>query len=1275
MFEAWKSGDDSDKSLIWVRGGMTTGKTELAYFMSHYLERYYSDQSDHWVLYYFCSSDHNSRKSAASILKGLIQMLCKKETALIKILYDEWYSSGDLLMQNHHIAKLWEIFEDMVNTSQAKLVYCIIDGIDKCEGNDKLEDDNLQHLLRKVNGVFRRQNKTRTSTMTEHFRRTLFRSPTDSLSAVSTANKLRMIVTTREMPEDIMKELHPFPRLSTDTEMDGLIETKLQRASTRFSTNQEPSEEAIGLIRKIYNSGRDQSFLFLGLLSEKVEGMTLSQLKKYVDHAPKTVEEFHCQTLLDIPPRQRPAVNAILKWVALAERPLTTLQLTKAVKYSLKKSFKRKTLAKLLTMCPGLLTEDSHRVVLGKAVLELLFSEQSPLLDFKQLREFVSERSDVHSELANACVAYLQESANLEKSRRVRLREMDEISNADAAFFMKHPFLEYAIINWTYHAARGSLEKTKYDVAFFKEKSTRRRLWWKSYWISLRQNIAWKWTGKWTTPGNFSLLHLASFFDIVPLANYVEERGYLDRLLEAEDHQGMKPINWATEKSSSTMVQFLLERGAFDNEALFQAARTGQVQIIRMLLENKRKSMRSSHVQSSMSSPASPSSPLQSFRKVTLRSISDFSKQMDKTDESKPIAMSPADRGYGKAKSETPLHIAAACGHDEAVEALLEGGEILYTTTDGGWTALHNAAWFGRGSVVERLIVAGANPNAKTKDQLTPLHCAVKNSQAPSVGLLLTTKTVEIEVEDQFGITPFQMACKCRNIPIMDLLHDRVDIERRMRIGWTPLMLAVVEGFFDVVQWLLKHHVEVNAKWLHEHEDAGDSIELNALDLAKSYHRQEITELLKNYGAIENKSLTSKSTNNLPLPGVLEETYDLPESQHFAMLQLERTETGDSVLVSDHNGSSEDEQSSAAGSDMSDDDEIRSRTQSASSIEEDAGPRRHSSFALRGLGIREEIEDNFETEGGLESDEKSRLRNEVDLGTSADGQLVVDHSMMTNGASSLANASNGEVNVDVSDPGGVHIPALDAEVDAAPPAIVSDDQLHLRSSSTEDFGDGAVDQQRMESTSITAESIDRNGAVDARIATGVIIGTRERNAGLVSEPQTYGNVNCENDKTLDEDEVARAMPLISNDQEGTDVPLFDPAGERRKGSGPKSPNVMVDVFNRIGWKKSGSSAGLENNSLTQSSSIERQRSANNTHPAPDVGNEPAVGSKVSKSDSKLFARFKDKRTFSWKKENGNGTTGSVSPGPDENSAMAILPSVPSKTSPDASTASATSETL
>lgn len=953
VFQRWKSDEDSEQPLIWVCDRQGMGKTTLAIFISKYLEDTDPGNGDSWVLFYFCNREDESRNTAASILKGLMFQLCSKQESLAKLIYDEYRIQKENMFRPRSIEVLWRIFRAMVNASPTKRIFCVIDGVDQCH------EPYLDHFLKKLNDYFTRHNERQASAKADAVSGA---AQDNSLPSAQSRKlpELRVIVLSREEPVCVVEELGSFPRLTLrnsgfqtgESDLKRFIDATVEEVSTSCSKSKGATDETTQIITQVLDKGQSRSFLWVSLAAERLMGMKQSLVKKYAAQMPDNVEDFYIQTLLEIPLRQRPHASALLKWVAVSMRPLSNLELKKAIKYTLGTSFTKATLKKTIKVCPGLVRQQDKIVTLANpSVHDFLFLEQSRLRQSPELKDFVFDRGNVHSDMANTCVAYLQNSANLKRSRRVRLKPGDRLNSEDAAFLRKHPFLEYAVVHWTSHAKQGNVEKTNYDVPFFKDASARRRLWWESYWISLRQWLAWKWTA----PGRFSLLHLAAFFNIVPLASYVARKRRVNELIGAEDHQGMKPINWATQRCSVEMVRFLLQHGDFDDEALRQAAQTGEASIIAMLLENRARLLRSPRLASAASSPTTPSSPFHALRKVTLSSLSDFSKRLDGTDAEKSTPLSPEIKGYGAAKTETLLHIAATCGHVEATEAFLKAGEDPHKATDGGWTPLHNAAWFGRASTVDCLFAAGADMTAETKDKLTPLHCAVKNSQPGAVERLLRKKGVEIEAQDQFGLTPFHIACKSNNILIMEILLDYgASIERRLPQGWTPLLWACTSGRVAVVQYLLKRGADVNVKWRLGLAEAGRVIELGPVGLARAYRHEAIARILEKLGLEDSSHLGDDEAKVLQEAETVQEEYHVPKVQDILDMDEGSPSTGGTPDAEDDESSADGDDESENGSELSDA-EMPSRKQSASSMQDETSSRRKSSLGLGGLGIHEEV--------------------------------------------------------------------------------------------------------------------------------------------------------------------------------------------------------------------------------------------------------------------------------------------------------------------------------
>lgn len=107
----------------------------------------------------------------------------------------------------------------------------------------------------------------------------------------------------------------------------------------------------------------------------------------------------------------------------------------------------------------------------------------------------------------------------------------------------------------------------------------------------------------------------------------------------------------------------------------------------------------------------------------------------------------------------TAMHRASYNGHLEVVEFLLSVGARVDTRTRDGWQPLHSACRWNKASVASLLLQNGALINAQTNGKLTPLHLAACNDRAEAtLLLLLTQRDVDVSLQNGQGDTALTVA-------------------------------------------------------------------------------------------------------------------------------------------------------------------------------------------------------------------------------------------------------------------------------------------------------------------------------------------------------------------------------------------------------------------------------------------------------------------------------------------------------------------------------------
>jgi ankyrin repeat protein len=174
-----------------------------------------------------------------------------------------------------------------------------------------------------------------------------------------------------------------------------------------------------------------------------------------------------------------------------------------------------------------------------------------------------------------------------------------------------------------------------------------------------------------------------------------------------------------------------------------------------------------------------------------------------------------AERVAEPIENDAPLVIAVRNKDTATARTLLTTTprvDVNQHTAD-GTTALHWAVYHNDADLVDRLLAAGANPNAKNDYGATPMSEAAVVGNVQVLKSLLAHKA-DIESPNADGQTALMIIARTSNVDAAKLLisHGAAVNAREQWRGQTPLMWAAAEAQPAMVRLLLKSKADPNAR-------------------------------------------------------------------------------------------------------------------------------------------------------------------------------------------------------------------------------------------------------------------------------------------------------------------------------------------------------------------------------------------------------------------------------------------------------------------------------
>lgn len=199
------------------------------------------------------------------------------------------------------------------------------------------------------------------------------------------------------------------------------------------------------------------------------------------------------------------------------------------------------------------------------------------------------------------------------------------------------------------------------------------------------------------------------------------------------------------------------------------------------------------------------------------------------------------DLQYKRTSDGSPLlHICIDNNDEGLLRELIRRGIEIDNRDAMENTALHHAAASGKEKYFRILLEAGADPRARNRENLTPLHFAAHLLGNKEVFMILVGAGADINARDNIGKTPLHYTAFWDRDVCTCLMELGADPNAKCMFGKTPLHEAASRGATIALKQLLEAEPNVNEQDLEG---------WTPLDYAVCMHADDTVELLLEHGA------------------------------------------------------------------------------------------------------------------------------------------------------------------------------------------------------------------------------------------------------------------------------------------------------------------------------------------------------------------------------------------------------------------------------------------